>query len=708
MEEDKFLMDVKNKTLVQIDLDGHIYRLMIAIKKSFLEEWEDLSFCLAERHTGKTEQLAYELAEETDELLYFQLNIDTDRFDFFKEEGVLDLSVVRTREEEEKRSRIKSNYDYIEMLQILLGDHMMIHPFTTRGGNVSFNIREQYLFSRIDYAEVSATGVLNLFGFYHHPGLGNMQLRSAELLVSTSIDGEETMHAYPLYGQEIPDSFQAYSWYELVKQNGFHASLDLKPHMTLGKNNFLKFYLRFEYEQNGEIKELLSGRLKASPSGSEFPIKRKLDHGSGKVLITCRPTKKSKYLSVRLSEYIFVLETARSAKRKWIEIRRSKAVLNLYKTVFYAMGKVRKQDKKLVVFESFHGKQFSDSPRAIYEYMLEHKPEYKLVWSADRRHVKYFEEKGIPHVRRFSANWLLLMTRAGYWVTNARLPLWIPKPDGTEYIQTWHGTPLKRLAADMEEVHMPGTNTEKYKENFVFEASKWDYLVSPNAYSSKIFRRAFQFDRDVIESGYPRNDYLYQHNHPESINQIKEQIGIDTDKKVILYAPTWRDNQFYRKGKYKFDLELDLDKLQAAFGDTHVIILRMHYLVAENLDISAYEGFVYDCSSYEDIRDLYLISDYLITDYSSVFFDYANLRRPMLFFVYDIDDYRDNLRGFYFDFEAKAPGPLTKTTDGLIKEIQEIEKNGFVPDELYNAFIERFCYLEDGHASKRVVDHVFK
>src|SRR5699024_10765186 len=325
-----------------------------------------------------------------------------------------------------------------------------------------------------------------------------------------------------------------------------------------------------------------------------------------------------------------------------------------------------------------------------------------------RRHVNLFKELNLPYERRFSIRWLLKMSRAGYWVTNARLPLWIPKPKKTKYLQTWHGTPLKRLATDMEEVQMPGTSTEKYKKNFITETSKWDYLVSPNAYSTGIFKRAFQFNRTMIESGYPRNDYLYQMNNNKEIQCLKRKMGIASDKKVILYAPTWRDNQFYRKGEYKFDSELDLDRFQEEFGDTHVIILRMHYLVAENLDIEAYKGFVYDFSKYEDIRDLYLVADYLITDYSSVFFDYANLQRPILFFVYDIEDYRDNLRGFYFDFEKKAPGPLVKESEQLLQEIKKIEYNGFHPSKEFDAFVERFCYLEDGHASKRVANAVFK
>lgn len=382
-------------------------------------------------------------------------------------------------------------------------------------------------------------------------------------------------------------------------------------------------------------------------------------------------------------------------------------IFNLYKLTFTIAGAVLPKDENLVIFESFLGKQYSDSPRAIYEYIQAHYPDYIMYWSVDRKNLKQFENLNVNYARRFSVKWLFLMTRAKYWVTNSRLPLWIPKPKHTIYLQTWHGTPLKRLAADMDEVHMPGTSTEKYKQNFTKEARKWDYLVSPNAYSSEIFKRAFQFNGTMIESGYPRNDFLIKANQNKTIIEVKKRCDMPLNKRVILYAPTWRDNQFYGRGRYKFDIQMDLERMKEALSEDYIIILRLHYLVAENLDLAGYEDFVYDFSMHEDIRELYLIADLLITDYSSVFFDYANLKKPMLFYVYDIEDYRDNLRGFYFDLESKAPGPLVKTTGEIIAEIKKIDHFGFEPTEVTEAFYEKFCYLEDGRASERVVQEVF-
>lgn len=379
----------------------------------------------------------------------------------------------------------------------------------------------------------------------------------------------------------------------------------------------------------------------------------------------------------------------------------------LYKRLFSVIGKLLPKDNQLIVFESFLGKQFSDSPRAIYEYMQYHYPEYEMYWSIEGKSINSFKDESIIPLKRFSLKWLWVMNRSKYWISNSRLPLWIPKPAKTIYVQTWHGTPLKRLALDMEEVHMPGTNTKQYKENFITESAKWDYLVSPNVYSTEIFKRAFKFNKPIIESGYPRNDYLINSNTEKEVRKIKSTLKLPEGKKVILYAPTWRDNEYHAIGKYKFNLELDLDKMRNQLGEDYVIILRMHYLVADNVDLSEYQGFVYDLSTHADIRELYLISDMLITDYSSVFFDYANLKRPILFFVYDIDDYRDNLRGFYFDFEKLAPGPLVKTTDELLKQINTLNIEEFKPSAEISAFYETYCSLEDGNSTKRVVKAVF-
>lgn len=364
------------------------------------------------------------------------------------------------------------------------------------------------------------------------------------------------------------------------------------------------------------------------------------------------------------------------------------------------------KNKKLIIFESFNGRQFSDNPRAIYEYLKDNYPDYRMVWSVDKRHLKNFSNHEIEIAKKFSLKWFYLFPIAKYWVSNSRLPLWFPKSKRTVYLQTWHGTPLKKLGVDIEDVKIAEEDTLSYKRDFVKESSKWDYLISPNKYSTEIFKRAFGYNNQIIETGYPRNDILINQNNPKSIERIKKETKLPLDKKVILYAPTWRDDEYDENNQYKFKIHLDLEKMKEEFGEEYIVVLRLHYLVSEKLELANYEGFVYDFSSYEDIRELYLISDLLITDYSSVFFDYAILERPILFFVYDIENYRDNLRGFYFDFENNAPGPLLKTNSELINEIKQIE--GIRKDSMkrIKEFKQTFSSLEDGKATKRVVESI--
>jgi len=354
------------------------------------------------------------------------------------------------------------------------------------------------------------------------------------------------------------------------------------------------------------------------------------------------------------------------------------------------------KNKKMIVFESFLGRQYSDNPRAIYEYIKKEHKEYICYWSVDPKHINKFKGENIKIIKRFTLKWLFIAMRAKYWISNSRIPLWIYKPKGTTYIQTWHGTPLKKLALDMDKVNTSWKNPHLYKLDFITETARWDYLISPNSYSTKIFKRAFDFKNEVIESGYPRNDYLINNNTQENIDRIKSQIGIPKNKKIILYAPTWRDN-------FSYDLPLSLTNLKRALGDEYFIIVRLHYLVTRTSELIGHDDFIKNVSSYNDINELYLISDILITDYSSVFFDYAVLQRPMIFYCHDLDKYKNDLRGFYFDFENEAPGPIVQTTDELIDVIKNI--NNY---KLPSGFIKTFSSLEDGNASKRVMEKIFK
>src|SRR5690606_27664036 len=178
--------------------------------------------------------------------------------------------------------------------------------------------------------------------------------------------------------------------------------------------------------------------------------------------------------------------------------------------------------------------------------------------------------------------------------------------------------------------------------------------------------------------------------------------------KIMLYAPTWRDNEFYEKGKYRFEFQFDLEKWKTEFGDEWILLSRMHYRVAESFDFSAHAGTVFDVSSYPDIRELYLAADLLITDYSSVFFDFAILNRPIVFYMYDLELYRDQLRGFYLDIEREAPGPIVETEEQLFQALHMLKDADVRQDPKFGSFKEKFSVWEDGRAAERVVKAFLK
>ena len=372
-----------------------------------------------------------------------------------------------------------------------------------------------------------------------------------------------------------------------------------------------------------------------------------------------------------------------------------------------------KIDDKLVYFQTFSGRGYSDSPKAVYEYMLQ-APEYsdyRFVWSFKEPN-KY---RDIPELKSERTQLVKFRTRADnkalreakYWITNYRMLNHQFPRKAQVYVQCWHGTPLKRLGYDIREGDNVMNSLPEVREKYRTDAEKFSYILSPSPFASEKFASAWnlvetgQTDK-ILELGYPRNDRLINVDDEER-QTIRKILGLPEDKRVILYAPTWRDNQHTSGEGYTYKTEVDFDKLQREIGDDCVILFRAHYLVANSFDFARYDGFIKDVSSYSDINDLYIASDLLITDYSSVFFDYANLKKPIIFYMYDLDYYAGELRGFYLGLD-ELPGPIVKEEDELIKCIKETEV--WKPDERYEEFHKRFNPLDDGHASERLLEKV--
>ncbi len=371
-------------------------------------------------------------------------------------------------------------------------------------------------------------------------------------------------------------------------------------------------------------------------------------------------------------------------------------------------------DDHMVIFETFMGRQYGDNPRAIYEYMLSDPAfsDFRYVWVLnDPEKVSQFpklQEARIVGLR--SKGYYECYAQAKYVITNSNLDYGIMKRNGQVFLQTWHGTPLKKLRCDIEAQEGNALNSlDEIRSKNNLDVVRYDYFIAPSPFAAEKFASAFRLtalgmEKILIETGYPRNDLLY-HFDDAFVREQKQTLGIPEDKKVILYAPTFRDNQHNGAG-YVYDLALDFDRLQKELGDEYVVLLRVHYFVARQFDFDQAKGFVFDVSTLDDITPLYTISDLLITDYSSVFFDYANLKRPMIFYMYDRKEYANDIRGFYIDLK-ELPGPIVETEDELIRAIYEAESSMSRYQQKYEAFHNKYNPLDDGDASRRVTEIMF-
>jgi CDP-glycerol glycerophosphotransferase len=338
-----------------------------------------------------------------------------------------------------------------------------------------------------------------------------------------------------------------------------------------------------------------------------------------------------------------------------------------------------------VLFVSFGGKQVSDSPLDIFFELQKTHTNLKLIWAVakDSQAVPAGSEKVVVG----TSSWFRALAQSKYLVTNNNLPQYFRKKPGQIYLQTWHGTPLKRIGLDIANNQL----TAGYNAAMKREAGYWDYLISPNGFCSEIFPRAFGFRGRLLETGYPRNDRLQKPN-PE----LRSKLGIAAGQTVVLYAPTWRDDSRDADGNWATINNLAQVKLPKNVtllyrGHTNTLASERN-LADDTIDVT----------EYPDVTDLYQVADVLITDYSSVMFDFSGTGKPMIFLCPDLAEY-SALRGFYFDFEDEAPGPIVKTAAEVVSVLKNLPK----PDQKYSNWRKKFNALEDGKASARVVDAVF-
>ncbi|MFJ6864671.1 CDP-glycerol glycerophosphotransferase family protein [Streptomyces termitum] len=364
--------------------------------------------------------------------------------------------------------------------------------------------------------------------------------------------------------------------------------------------------------------------------------------------------------------------------------------------------------KGLVVFESHLGKQYSDSPKAIYEEMRRQGVKFEAVWSYAGAKPTGFP-KDATLVRRWSRQYLRALAQAEFWIDNQGFPLALAKRPGTTYIQTWHGTALKRMGFDE-----PGTKARGLGAQASFQKAldRFDHFLIRGEHDRRTLAKGFRLrDEVLLPVGYPRNDELAATRAKEAESGVRErgplaaELGIDPEKKVLLYAPTFRAGP---GGKVQaFQAPFSVEEFAERFGDTHTLLIRTHYLNNVTLPPSV-RGRVVDVSSHHDVTPLLALADGLITDYSSVMFDYGLLERPMIFFTYDYDEYAQENRGTYFDLKERAPGPVVETEEDLFGAVARFDEEA---DAKYVAARQRFntefSEYDRGDAARRIVAKFF-
>jgi len=373
-----------------------------------------------------------------------------------------------------------------------------------------------------------------------------------------------------------------------------------------------------------------------------------------------------------------------------------------------------KVDPRLIVFDAYDARSYACSPKALYEEMITNPKfkNFKFVWcfKEPEKNSKYVKtDPRTSIIKHRSKDYVKTYGKAKYWITNFNLPLDLYKKKDQIYIQCWHGSPFKSLGHDIINNTKGVFNSKKEIINrYEKYAEIIDYFLTQSAWATKIQKHGFGFTdkTKIIEAGYPRNEPLFKYTK-EDVKKIRESLGIPDNKKVIIYVPTYRESEHKSGLGYIYDTHVDFDRLKATLGDDYVILFRAHYLVANSFNFDKYKGFIYNVSEYNDINDLFIISDLFITDYSSCTYDFANLNRPLLFYMYDLDFYNNQLRGITIPIQ-ELPGAIVKNNDELNDALKNIPEYTKKYQEKLDMFRNRYLYLDDEFTSKRVIDKIFK
>ena len=348
-----------------------------------------------------------------------------------------------------------------------------------------------------------------------------------------------------------------------------------------------------------------------------------------------------------------------------------------------------------VSFISFSGRQYSDSPRAISELLLKEHPEIRQVWAFNEpEKFRFLEEKGIKVVQYKSLEYLYYVMTSKVYVDNAEHWSILKFRPGQMVLQTWHGGgAYKRVGG-----HRLDVNKRKHAHDLAKMNQITLFLSSSKAFTRYVIRSAYQYRGEVLECGLPRNDGLLPPD-PELARQIRRRLELPEDTRVLLYAPTFRNS--HTLDLYDVDFPRLKAALEARFGGRWVIALRMHYYLSDKIK-SIGLPYVRDLTAYPDMQDLLLISDVLLTDYSSCMWDFSLLHRPCFLYARDIAEYRSE-RDFYTPIES-WPFPLASDNSELEHIIASFDEPSYL--EAVARHHQELGSTESGSAARQCADRI--
>jgi len=332
-------------------------------------------------------------------------------------------------------------------------------------------------------------------------------------------------------------------------------------------------------------------------------------------------------------------------------------IYTIFGSVFFTfVGWFIKTNDRLILFSSFSGKNFNDSPKLIYYNIIrKYGDTYEYVWAfdgAERFHI----DKG-RKVEINSFKYFVIALKAKYWITNVNIERGFHfQKKKTVYINTWHGICLDFIGRDRK-------NRKDYN------LKNLSFMCVSSEFDERIYQSAFCLkQKQFLRCGMPRNDVLIQHNY--NVDAIKKKLGITTNKKIILYAPTWRENTG-KKTDQVLDLPISIDKWKTLLENDYLVLFRAHS-ISKIVDITKSNDFFIDISQFPDVNEILPIVDILISDYSSLIIDFALLERPIFNFGYDYDEYKLS-HGFYLDYEKEMPNGIIRDENSLLHEILNID-----------------------------------